>query len=61
MFPQDEIEFKAAMPRDNEDVFVRAAYWLVWDDRYGCPQGQSARKVIKCLRDLVTQTAENCK
>lgn len=59
MFPQDETEFKAAMPRDEDDVFVRAAYWLVWDDRYGCPQGQSARKVMKCLRDLVMRGASN--
>jgi hypothetical protein len=61
MFPQSEIEFKEAMPRDTEDVFVRAAYWLIWDDRYGCPQGLPARKVMKCLRDLVVQTAENSK
>jgi hypothetical protein len=53
MYSQDEIEFKAAMPRDDADVFIRAAYWMIWNDRYGCPQGQPARKVMKCVQDFM--------
>ena len=50
-YPQDEQEFKNSYP-EHVPAYIAAEYWIEWNERYGCPQGQPARRVMLCLRDL---------